>query len=136
MREAGDVEAAEQVDVDDGLECLGRHVERLREEVAGRARDQHVDRAEARRGLVQRGLHGIGLAHVGWLALRLAAEGLQCRDGRGHLVGRAADDAEPGAGLREGGGDAEVDAAGAAGDEDVAALEWLVREVHAVQMYG
>jgi hypothetical protein len=127
---AHDVEAAQQVDVDDGLEGVGRHVHGLRQEVAGGARDQHVDQPEVRHRSVVRGLQRVGLAHVRALPLRFGAQVLQCGHGVGHLVRRAADDEELGPGPRKGLCDAEVDAAGAAGHEDVAAAELLDAKVH------
>ena len=61
---------------------------------------------------------GLGIAHVEDVA---AGAGAESGEGGLDLLRAAAADAEPGAGGGEGAGDAEVDAAGAAGDEDVAA---------------
>ena len=46
MRGAQNIERAEQVDVDDGLEAVRRHAERGGREIAGRARHQNIDVAE------------------------------------------------------------------------------------------
>ena len=82
------------------------------------------------RGLREGAFQRLGLAHVGRDAERLGAQGFELRRRRGHLVGRAAEQPDARAGAGEGLRDAEVDAAGAAGHEHVAAMEVEGGEVH------
>ena len=63
------------------------------------------------------------VAHVGADAERLGAQGTQAIGSRLYLVRRAADDRDMGTGARKRLGQPQVDAAGAAGNEDMAAAE-------------
>ena len=112
-----------QVDVHHGAEALAGHAQRGRHEVAGGAGDQHVDGPEGLACGGQDGLDGLVLAHVGAVPAHLAAVPAQLLDGGGHALDRAAGDGHTGAALCEGLGNGQVDAAAAAGNEDVTAGE-------------
>ena len=125
MAGAEHVEGAEQVDIDHGLERIGRHPQHRREEIPRRARDHDVERAELIARLFERAADRAEIAHVGAEADRIVADlggGI-----RGFL--RIAPDhrdlcAEFGVAL----GDTQIDAAGAAGDEGDFAFEQAILE--------
>ena len=118
---AEDVERAEQIDVDHRLEGVGRELHRRREEVAGRARDQHVDRAELARRLGISGLETGIIAHVAGDADRFGAGFADAGGGSLDLVSAAAEHRYLGAFRGETVGDGEVDPARCPRDEDVLA---------------
>jgi hypothetical protein len=70
----------EQVDVDDGTEGVGRHVQRRSREVPRSTGDEHIDVAERRMRVLEGRLGGLRIAHVGGYAGRLRAQRLQPRD--------------------------------------------------------
>ena len=123
MRAAQHVERAEEIDVDDGLEAVRRHAKGRGGEIPGGARHQDVDVAKRVVRRFSAAVVRLGIAHVGSVADRFAAEAFEAARGRVDLVLRAAEHGQRGAGLGKRLGDAEVDAAGAAGDEHRTALE-------------
>ena len=113
------MECAEDVYLHDRTKPVRRDPEGRRREVAGRSRDQHIERPERLVSGAQRLGDRLRIADVGGKAGRLAAVALELGDRRRYFFLGAAEDADGRTGLRERLGDAEIDAAGAAGDEYV-----------------
>ena len=128
MRGARHIERAEQVDINHRLERIGRHAERGSGKISSRAGNQHVKIAELLVSGGQRRRDRSGIAHIGRAAHRLSAELGKLLNRALDLVGGATCHRQIGAMRRKGARNAEVDAAGAAGDEYRAAGE--VERVH------
>ena len=117
VRRAARVEGAQQIDVDHRLESVGRHAQHRRGKIARRAAHQDVDRAERLARPAQRVIAFFVIAHVARDSHRFSAR-------RPYTFGRpvefvllAPHQTHLGALRRKAFGDAQIDAAAAAGDE-------------------
>ena len=120
---AEDVEAAVEIDIDHRLEAVGRDAERRGDEIAGLSGDQGMDRPVPGDGLLQ-GAVDLGIvAHVGARAEHIATMRCQFSDRAVDPFRRAAADRDLGARLGEAVRDPQIDAAGAAGNEDMGIAE-------------
>ena len=128
MRRAHDVEGAEQIDIDDGLERIRRHAEHGGGKITGGPGNQHIDFAELGMRIGQRRRNGRGIAHIGGAAHRLAAQPRQFRDRRLNFVFGAADHRHFGSVRSKAARDAEIDAAGAAGNKNRTACK--IERIH------
>ena len=111
------VVGAEQVDVDDGLEPVGRDRRHRRREVAGRVVHHDVELAVVRDQAVDDALHRAGVAHVAGVEPHVDALGLELGLRRLERLLLAAGDGDAGAVVAEAAADLLADAGGAAGDE-------------------
>ena len=128
------MKGAVQIDVHHGLEPIGRHPQRGRQKITRRARDQHIKQADGIARFLQRPRNRGGITHVGAVAFNLCAMPAEHVDRLGYTFGVAAGDGHVGAGLGKGGGNAQVDAAAAAGHKYRLALktQWNTHGVSCV----
>jgi hypothetical protein len=122
-RGARRIERAEQVDVDDALEAVGRQLFGRDEEVARGAADEDINGTELLAAARQRRLECRDVAHVGGHRADLRTERAQFLGRRVELGLRAAADRDLGAERGEVFGHAEVDAAAASGHKHRLVLE-------------
>ena len=128
-RRAAGVETAQQVNVNHRLEAVGADLFSGQREVAGGPADQGMDRPEFLAATLHGRFQRRVVAHVGGMGGDPRAERPQFRPRRIEFFLRPAHDAEIRPNRREVAGDAKVDAAAAAGDEDGFALEQVFGEI-------